>query len=148
MNPPGIGSYQAFKSHRGFIMDRCTCFDVYRMSDALWARFSTLLPKYKVHRSGGRPRRNLRQIADAIFYRLKTGCQWKAIPPSLAPGSTAHQYFQEWVHIGVFDQFWQLAMQEYHDLVGFNWLWQSVDGAMTKAPLGQEKTGPNPTDRA
>jgi hypothetical protein len=34
-------------------------------------------------------------VADAIFYRLRTGCQWKAIPKSLAPGSTAHAYFQE-----------------------------------------------------
>ncbi len=48
----------------------------------------------------------------------------------------------------MFDAFWQLALREYHDLVGFDWLWQSVDGTMTKAPLGQENTGPNPTDRA
>ncbi len=38
-------------------------------------------------------------------------------------------------------RFWQLALREYHDLVGFDWLWQSVDGTMTKAPLGQENTG-------
>ncbi len=129
-------------------MDRCTSFGAYRMSDALWNQFKKLLPKYKVSPLGGRPRRDLRSIADAIFYRLKTGCQWKAIPPSLAPGSTAHEYFQEWVRHGVFDAFWQLALREYHDLVGFDWFWQSVDGAMTKAPLGQENTGPNPTDRA
>ncbi len=78
-------------------MDRCASFDAYRMSDALWNQFKKLLPKYKVSPLGGRPRRDLRSIADAIFYRLKTGCQWKAIPPSLAPGSTAHEYFQEWV---------------------------------------------------
>jgi putative transposase len=32
--------------------------------------------------------------------------------------------------------------------VGHDWRWQSVDGAMTKAPLGGESTGKNPTDRA
>ena len=36
----------------------------------------------------------------------------------------------------------------YDDLKGIDWTWQSVDGAMTKAPLGGEDTGPNPTDRA
>ena len=29
-----------------------------------------------------------------------------------------------------------------------DWEWQCMDGAMTKAPLGGEKTGGNPTDRA
>jgi putative transposase len=36
----------------------------------------------------------------------------------------------------------------YDDLKGIEWEWQAADGAMTKAPLGQEQTGPNPTDRA
>ena len=128
-------------------MERCSSFNAYRMCDALWERFRSLLPEYKVSSKGGRPRCPLRRVADAIFYRLRTGCQWKAIPASLAPGSTAHQYFQEWVGQGVFDQLWQLALREYHDLIGFDWLWQSLDGAITKAPLGQELTGPNPTDR-
>jgi len=30
---------------------------------------------------------------------------------------------------------------------GIEWEWQSMDGAMTKAPLGGEGTGANPTDR-
>jgi hypothetical protein len=30
---------------------------------------------------------------------------------------------------------------------GIAWRWQSVDGAMMKAPLAQEAVGPNPTDR-
>ncbi len=29
----------------------------------------------------------------------------------------------------------------------FAWRWQSIDGAMMKAPLAQEAVGPNPTDR-
>jgi len=32
--------------------------------------------------------------------------------------------------------------------VGIDWAWLAGDGAMTKAPLGGPKTGPNPTDRA
>lgn len=96
---------------------------------------------------GGRPRKDLRRVADANFYRMRTGCQWKAIPPELAPGSTAHEYFQQWVDDGVFDGLWQAALTEYDDVVGLDWTWQSVDGAMTKAPLGGEATGINPTDR-
>ena len=39
-------------------------------------------------------------------------------------------------------------MLEYDDLKGIDWEWQAMDGAMTKAPLGGEVTGKNPTDRA
>ncbi len=39
-----------------------------------------LLPDYPKQSRQGRPRSNLRCIADAIFYRFRTGCQWKAIP--------------------------------------------------------------------
>lgn len=123
-------------------------FDQYRMSDELWQRMKSVLPDYPTSPKGGAPRKDFRRVADAIFYRLRTGCQWKAIPPSLAPGSTAHRYFQEWTQNGVFEAMWRLALEEYDELVGLDWQWQSIDGAMTKAPLGGEKTGPNPTDRA
>jgi putative transposase len=118
------------------------------MPDAMWEKIQPLLPAYKTSSFGGRPRRDLRSVADAIFYRLRTGCQWNAIPACLAPGSTAHAYFQEWVELGVFATLWGIALELYDDLVGLDWRWQSVDGAMTKAPLGGESTGKNPTDRA
>lgn len=128
-------------------MDGASSFDQYCLPEELWQRMQPLLPKYKKSSKGGRPRADLRRVADAIFYRMRTGCQWKAIPPSLAPGSTAHEYFQQWVAQGVFEKLWQLALDEYDELIGIDWRWQSVDGAMTKAPLGGESTGKNPTDR-
>jgi putative transposase len=78
---------------------------------------------------------------------LRTGCQWKAIPVCLASGNTAHAYFREWVKLGIFADLWEIARQLYDELVGLDWRWQSVDGAMSKAPLGGESTGKNPTDR-
>lgn len=39
-------------------------------------------------------------------------------------------------------------MYEYDELRGIDWQWQAMDGVMTKAPLGGEATGKNPTDRA
>jgi transposase len=88
------------------------------MPDAMWEKIRLLLPDYETCLLGGRPRRDLRSVADAIFYRLRTGCQWKAIPKSLAPGSTAHAYFQEWVQLGVFARLWHIALELYEDLVG------------------------------
>jgi hypothetical protein len=71
-------------------MESQDSFDVYRMPDAMWEKIRLLLPDHETYLLGGRPWRDLRSVADAIFYRLRTGCQWKAIPKSLAPGSTAH----------------------------------------------------------
>lgn len=128
-------------------MDGHTRFDEYRMSDEMWIRLESLLPKSERSCKGGRSRANLRRIADAVFYRMRVGCQWKAIPPALAPGSTAHEYFQEWVQADIFDNLWQLAIAEYDELVGHKLKWQSADGAMPKAPLGGELTWKNPTNR-
>ena len=122
-------------------------FDQYRVSDAFWKRIQTVLPKYPISPKGGRPRIDLRRVVDAIFYCLRTGCQWKAIPPELCPGSTAHDDFQDWVNLGVFENLWALALEECDELKGLDWEWQSADGAMTKAPLGGSNTGKNPTDR-
>lgn len=43
---------------------------------------------------------------------------------------------------------WQAGLSEYDEVEGIQWEWQSVDGAMTKAPFAKGATGPNPTDRA
>jgi transposase len=37
-----------------------------------------------------------------ILYRLRTGCQWKALPNDFGSGSTCHLRFQKWVELGVF----------------------------------------------
>lgn len=116
----------------------------WRMPDELWDRIQHLLPKYRRSRKGGRPRVDLRGVMDGIFYVLRTGCQWKALPREFGAPSTVHGYFQEWVRRGVFQRIWELALREYDDLKGIQWDWQSLDGAMTKAPLGGEKDGEKP----
>lgn len=111
----------------------------YRMPDAMWARIEGILPKFRRSKKGGRPRLAWRQVLDGIFYVLRTGCQWKALPPEFGSGSSAHRYFQLLVKRKVFHKLWGEALKEYDDLHGLDWKWQSMDGAMTKAPLGGEK---------
>jgi putative transposase len=43
---------------------------------------------------------------------------------------------------------WKAGLEEYDEVKGLEWKWQAVDGAITKAPLGGQATGANPTDRA
>jgi transposase len=74
----------------------------WRIPDELWQRIEPLLPAYPVSPLGGRPRLPARSVMDGIFYVLRTGCQWKAMPPEFGSGSAVHAYFQEWQRLGVF----------------------------------------------
>ncbi len=116
----------------------------HQIPDALWERIDLVLPLYKQSRKGGRPRLSLRKVVNGILYVLQTGCQWKAMPREFGSGSAIHDYFQAWVECGVFEQLWQLALIEYDELKGIDWKWQSMDGAMTKSPLGGEKNREKP----
>jgi transposase len=109
------------------------------ISEALWCRIEWVLPKYQPSPKGGRPRLPLRKVVAGILYVLRTGCQWKAMPREFGSGSAIHEYFQEWVRLGVFEKLWRLALEEYDEFQGIDWDWQSLDGAMTKSPLGGEK---------
>ena len=116
----------------------------HQISDSLWGRIKPLLPVYKQSCKGGRPRLPLRDVVTGIVYVLRTGCQWKAMPAQFGSGSAIHAYFQEWVQLGIFEKLWQRALEEYDELKGIDWRWQSLDGAMTKAPLGGEKNREKP----
>jgi putative transposase len=120
-------------------------FRKFQMSDALWERMDPLIAKAQRSPKGGRPPiRKLRRIADGIFYKLRTGCQWNAMPRTFGTSSTVHRYFQTWVQGGIFTKLWRLALGEYDDLRGIKWAHQSIDTASVKAPLGGEKNRPEP----
>jgi len=128
----------------------------WELSDSLWERIEPLLPKPKSRyrgrgrarrHIGGRPAADRRRLMTGILYVLRTGGQWNALPKEFGSGKTAHRYFQRWARAGVFKRLWQAGLSEYDELKGIAWKWQAADGAMTKAPLGGEKTGKNPTDR-
>lgn len=97
---------------------------------------------------GGRPRVPDRDGADAIFFVLRTGCQWQALDQTeFCTDSTAHDRFPEGVEAGVFLKRWQSGVETFDEICGIAWNWLAMDGAMTKAPWGGKQTGPNPTDR-
>ena len=127
----------------------------WELSNELWERAEPLLPAEPVRTRvkkgqrwrAGRPPADRKRTFAGILYVLRTGCQWKAVPRAFGNGSSVHRYFRQWSKAGVFARMWLDGLAEYDDLEGIAWKWQSIDGAMVKAPLGGEATGPNPTDR-
>jgi putative transposase len=63
------------------------------MSHGAWNYLKALLPQYHV----GRPRSlSLRQVINAIFYILKTGCQWRQLPHDFPAWEAVYYYFRRW----------------------------------------------------
>jgi len=72
------------------------------MSDAEWGLVAPLIPPA---RRGGRKRSiDEREVLNAIFFVLATGCQWQALPKDLPPKSTAHFYFMLWDWSGALER--------------------------------------------
>ena len=118
----------------------------WRIPNELWERIQPLLPPRKLHPLGcHRPRVDDRRAMDAIFFVLRTGCQWNALNDTgICSSSSAHRRFQEWTEADVFLGLWEQGLTEYDALKGIDWEWLAMDGAMTKAPLGGEKGGQEP----
>ena len=69
------------------------------LTDAAWALIAPMLP---AARRGGRPRTtNIRAVLNAIFYLLRTGCQWRLLPREFPVWSTVYHYFRVWKNGGV-----------------------------------------------
>ncbi|WP_230457544.1 IS5 family transposase [Leptospira borgpetersenii] len=118
------------------------------MPDALWEKIEPLIPKVRANLQGGRNRLPTRVVMAGIIYRMKTGCQWRAIPSNFGSGQTCHRRFQEWERAGVFKKIYKSILKYYDVKNKIAWDWASMDSAIVKAPKGGSLTGKNPTDRA
>jgi putative transposase len=72
------------------------------LSDTEWLILAPLVPPAKI---GGRQRVvNIREILNAIFYILRSGCAWRMLPHDLPPWQTVYSYFRQWRQDGVWEQ--------------------------------------------
>jgi putative transposase len=64
------------------------------LTDAQWDILEPLLPK---DQPLGRPRKtSLRGVVDAILYRNRNGCTWRALPHDFPTWRTVYNYFTRW----------------------------------------------------
>jgi len=113
------------------------------LPDILWNLFLQWLPKKS---KKGRPEYDIKKTLIAIFFIIKTGCQWNHIPRELGASSTIHGKFMVWVRAGVFNDFFDLVKNEYEAQQEIN-NWLAIDTSSRKAPFARFG-GKNPTDRA
>jgi putative transposase len=69
------------------------------VTDKEWGIIEPLIPPCP---GGGRPRKtNIREVVNAIFYVLRTGCAWRLLPHDFPPPGTVYDYFSNWSRKGV-----------------------------------------------
>src|SRR5215212_4259814 len=64
------------------------------LSDAEWECLEPYIPPPKKR---GRPRsHSVRELLDAVFYILKSGCPWRMLPREFPPWGTVYCWFRRW----------------------------------------------------
>ena len=71
------------------------------LTEAQYERVAPFLPQPK--RTGRKPTISRREIVNAILYKVKTGCQWQALPHDLPHYKTVYTYFTWWTLDGTLD---------------------------------------------
>jgi transposase len=112
-----------------------------RVPDELWRVVAPLLPPERPKPKGGRPRVPDRVVLAGILYRLRTGCQWKALPSEFGSGSTCHLRMQQWARAGLFTEAFTAMLRHYDRRRGIVWQWTALDSATVKAPKGGTSPG-------
>ena len=86
------------------------------LTDEQWDLLCPLLPTAK---PGGRPRTvDRREVMNAIFYLLRTGCPWRQLPHDLPPWGTVWAYFRRWRDDGTLEQLHATLRSEARRAVG------------------------------
>src|SRR3954469_3829114 len=86
------------------------------VTDEQWTLLEPLLP---AARPGGRPRKvNLREVVNALFYRNREGCTWRALPRDFPPWKTVYNYFQYWRDCGTWERVLTALRQDVRPAAG------------------------------
>src|SRR5438067_11775909 len=113
------------------------CYDT-DLNDAAWAWVAPYLPEARTY---GRPRTtDLRAVLNAIFYLLRTGCQWRLLPREFPRPGTVYHYFGAWKAAGVLAEL-QRALYAQARLSRGRLMCPSV--VILEEPVGQDGSGAN-----
>ena len=73
------------------------------LNDNEWSIIAQYLPEVKKNK--GRPREHSwREILDAIYYLLRSGCAWRMMPHDFPAWQTVYHYFRLWRQDGTWEQ--------------------------------------------
>lgn len=72
------------------------------VTDEQWTLLEPMIP---LARPGGRPRKvDVREVVNALFYRNRNGCGWRALPHDFPAWKTVYNYFKWWQWDGTWEK--------------------------------------------
>jgi putative transposase len=101
----------AWSRHDGHLGGMSTHAYPSDLTDKEWAILGPLVTPGK---QAGHPQvLDLRRIVDAVFYLLRTGCRWRALPHDLPPWPTVFYHCAKWRRRGTWERV-NAALRERH----------------------------------
>lgn len=97
------------------------------ISDELWTRLSTLLPKYKLSTNGGRPRLDIKKVFEGIIFVKVNKLPWKAMPEVFGSKTAINDYYRNWAKDGIFHALKELGFLLHPDLMNVNFDWEKIE---------------------
>ena len=85
------------------------------LTDEQFALVEPFLPKPK---PTGRPLADLREVLNAIFYLVRTGCQWRLLPHDFPNWSTVHTWYRHWRQDGTWQRINEALRQQVRSAAG------------------------------
>ena len=113
----------------------------YLIPQTVLQEFLNFISKNICKKKTGRPQKDSEPLIAGIYYLLRTGCQWDALPLCFGPSKTIYHRFVQLVKLGAFQKIWKCFLMLYDRTTGLRLQDQSIDSNHKKAPLGGDKTG-------
>lgn len=112
------------------------------LTDELWEQIEPLLPPQTPKPKGGRPRVPDRNCLTGILFVLRTGIQWELLPREMGCGCgmTCWRRLRDWHQAGIWQDIWQMFLNELGRADGIDWSAAALDSCSTRALFG----GPRP----
>ncbi|CAN5564492.1 IS5-like element ISCgl6 family transposase [soil metagenome] len=117
--------------------------------EPIWEQFQALLPKREVAHPLGCHRSRIpdRVVFGKLVEILVFGCAYRRIADEECSATTLRDRRDEWISCGVMEALRRIALEAYDRFIGLELAEVAVDGCITKAPCGGEKSGRSPVDR-
>ncbi|HET8669310.1 MAG TPA: IS5 family transposase, partial [Candidatus Saccharimonadales bacterium] len=88
-------------------------------SDSTDKEWSLIAPELAQAKGPGRKRTvNLREVVNAIFYRTRTGCQWRMLPKEFPDWRHIWYYYKKWTSDGTWERLNELLRRLVRRAVG------------------------------
>ena len=72
------------------------------LTDTEWAQIEPIILKRSYRGAGTTPKYSRREMLNAVFSILRTGCRWRDLPHDFPPWKTVYSQFLRWKQKGIF----------------------------------------------